>query len=176
MQMEKIKSIDPDQDDLTPQASRVEKASLSSLEGTQPRRFGSTNKRLLEDAGRIVPNNSSAFQVETPRRKSVSKLRLPEEEGSEVGELPADSGKRSKGKFYVEARRGEFATKINEKERDFHSFIESSRVIAEETGRVEPEGNPLRSFGKVAVEKDVDYSRMVQEMRKANPEEEEVLP
>jgi hypothetical protein len=56
----------------------------------------------LEDAGRIV-HNSSGFQVETPKRKSISKLRLPEEDASDVGDLPPESNKRSnsKGKFYI---------------------------------------------------------------------------
>lgn len=101
MQIEKIRSIDLEGEEITPQASRVEKESISSVENTQPRRFGSSNKRLLEDAGRIVHNNSG-FPMETPRRKSISKLRASEEEISEVGELPPDtSNKRSKGKFYV---------------------------------------------------------------------------
>jgi hypothetical protein len=65
----------------------------------------------LEDAGRIV-HNSSGFPVETPRRKSISKLRLGEED-SEIGELPPDSSKRNKGKLYVEARRGELVSRIN---------------------------------------------------------------
>jgi hypothetical protein len=178
MQIEKIRSIDLEAEDHTPQASRVEKDSLSSLEGTQQRRFSSTNKRLLEDAGRIV-HNSSGFQPETPKRKSISRLRLPEEDASDVCDLPPESNKRSnsKGKFYIEARRSDLAARIGEKERDFHSFIESSRVIAEDTGKPEAEPafsntNALKNFSKVAVvAQDVDYSRLVQEMRKPNPEE-----
>lgn len=84
MQIEKIRSIDLEAEEHTPQASRIDKESLSSVEVTPSRRFGSTNKRLLEDAGKIVHNNSG-FPIETPRRKSVSKLRMPEEEASEVG-------------------------------------------------------------------------------------------
>lgn len=79
MQIEKIRSIDLEADDVSPalKASRIEKESMSSVEPATPtRRFGSTNKRLLEDAGKIVHNNSG-FTTEFPKRKSISKLRFP---------------------------------------------------------------------------------------------------
>lgn len=78
MQIEKIKSIDHEAEPISPllkfnekpfdgkdsreidRESRMDMESINSFKGaTQRRFFGSTNKRLLEDAGKIVHNNSN---------------------------------------------------------------------------------------------------------------------
>lgn len=88
-------------------------------------------------------------------------------------ELPNESNnKKTKNKFYSEVRKSELVGRIGDKEKDFHNFIESSRVIAEESGNksdgMEQSNAPLKNFSKISVITDVNpqlskinYSRMV---------------
>lgn len=150
------------------------------LEGmqTQKRFWG---KSRQEEAGRIIKNSflSEGLEEISPRRGS-QRIKFAGNEEDVVmdpDELPSQSNSKRSSKFRKEAQQLSLIERIHDKERDFHHFVESSHVFAEEPkneqveGQQEPTGLVgFQQFSKISVgnavnnsvEGKMNYSRMVE--------------
>ncbi len=71
-------------------------------------------------------------------------------------DLPNQSNnKKIKNKYYSQARKNELVSRLGDKDKEFHNFIESSRVIAEQNSNSKPElhqlSSPLNNFSRFSV-------------------------
>ena len=87
---------------------------------------------MIEDAGKILKNNTpeKGLQELSPLRRPNRPKIVNEEETLSPVDLPAESSSKRQ-RLYNEIRRSEFSERMMDKQRDFHHFIESSRVFAE---------------------------------------------
>lgn len=73
---------------------------------------------------------------------------------------------------------------LQDKEKDFHNFIESSRILMEQSQKKQLSDqqsiqriNAIQQFSKISEPgSKINYSRMVEEFKNTNPEEEQPLP
>jgi hypothetical protein len=189
MQIDKIKSIDQeaelsksalhsqDHSRLQQEPSRLQQEhddSGSMEEKPIQKRLAASllRSRLAEDAGKIIRNNS-------PERTETRR-------GSHRGEYVEDevvmeSAQNSSPRRMSTFRKSE-ENKQQMKDRTIHHFLESSRAIAEEIGKQDiPEPSPISNYDRSrqaesSKHSTINYSRMVEEMKKNNPEEEPPLP
>jgi hypothetical protein len=94
-----------------------------------------------------------------------------------VDPLQSEEGSTKNQKIYNDIRRHDIIDRFSQKDNEFHQFVESSRVIAEDANKQElPDLNATNGFtnfskiGLASTTSKINYSRMVEEMKKDNPE------
>ena len=190
MQIQKIKSIDPDNEELSPLSKKDSKnlsqrgSRVQNLEGmaTQKKFWGSR----VDEVGKIIRNTSNIqYEKEdiSPRRRS-QRIKLygnQDQQLVEPEDLPLNSGTKSPSRQNKNTKPASMIERLQDKEKDYHHFVESSRVLAEDEFKREPtdhlhgsdsKPSPFQMFSKSGgtstysmprePSNKINYSRMVE--------------
>jgi hypothetical protein len=109
--------------------------------------------------GRIIKNSHVEYEKQeiSPRRRSQQIKLYANEEEIMPDELPYQSAQRSPLKFIKGAKHSSMIERLQDKDKDFHHFVESSRILVEDGGKREPTDQeievrpgPFQQFSKVS--------------------------
>lgn len=127
---------------LSHRGSRVEKIKESINPDAMPTQKKFWGKSRIEEAGRIIKNSYIEGDKEemSPRRRSqnIKFYGNEEEVVMDNYEIPVQSAQKGPNKLLRGAKQASMIEKLQDKDRDFHHFIESSRVLVEGNIKREP--------------------------------------
>ena len=89
--------------------------------------------------------NNLDIEKLSPRKRSqqIKFYGNDDEVVMDAEELPQESSKKRSSKFMNEAKHQSMIERLHDKDKDFHHFMESSRMLVEDDNKREPTEQPI---------------------------------